>query len=64
VAEPRTFTRVYRDHGDGQEYPATPERIRNVIASMHAAAVSTVPFKVRLRLDDGSVVVLKPKGRG
>lgn len=43
------------------EGEATPDRIRNVIASMNQSQDSTAPFKVRLRMDDGSVVVVSPK---
>lgn len=56
-----TFQRLYLHHGPGPEHVATPEYVANVLRTMHEAASSDAPFKVRLRLEDGSAVVLKPK---
>jgi len=56
-----TFQRLYLHHGPGPEHAATPQFVENVIRSMNEAASSDAPFKVRLRMDDGSAVVLKPK---
>jgi hypothetical protein len=58
-----TFTRLYRDHGAGPEYPATPERVSAVLASMQEARDSSVPFATLLRMDDGSSVTVRPKAR-
>lgn len=56
-----TFQRIYREHGPGLEHPATPERVRNVIASMNQAQGGSAPFKVRLRFADGSIATVSPK---
>lgn len=56
-----TFTRLYAG-STGPEHPATPVFVANVLRSMNAARDSEVPFRVRLRFDDGAVVVVKPKG--
>jgi len=60
MAEPVTFCRIYA-HGDGLEHAATPEFVANVIRSMNESRASAVPFKVRLRMSDGSAVILSPK---
>jgi hypothetical protein len=62
MASPVTFTRIYT-HGSGPEHPATPQFVSNVLHSMNEAASGDVPFKVLLRMDDGSTVLAKPKGR-
>jgi len=62
MPEVATFTRVY-PHGDGLEHQATPQFVANVIQSMTESQDSTIPFKVRLRMTDGSVVLLSPKRR-
>jgi len=56
-----TFTRLY-EHGAGPEHPATPAFVANVLRSMQEAAGGEAPFRVRFRMDDGSTVVVKPKG--
>jgi hypothetical protein len=56
-----TFTRLYA-HGEGLEYPATPDTVRTVVAAMNEAVNDAVPFKVRLRLTDGTVLIVRPKG--
>jgi len=57
-----TFQRIYREHGPGLEYPASPEALRRVFASMNQAHASNqAPFRVRLRLADGSTVTVSPK---
>lgn len=56
-----TFCRLYEDH-QGPELRATPQFVRNVLASMNAAARDDInPFRVLLRMTDGSLVVCKPK---
>lgn len=55
-----TFTRLYA-HGAGPEHAATPAFVSNVLRSMNEAAGGDLPFKVLLRMDDGSTVVAKPK---
>lgn len=57
-----TFTRVY-PQCDGLEHQASPQRIKNVIASMNASQDSDWPFKVRVRMSDGSVVMISPRKR-
>lgn len=57
-----SFTRIY-PHGEGLEYQATPGFVTNVIRSMNESVASAVPFKVRFRMTDGSVVILSPKRR-
>lgn len=60
MAEIASFCRLY-PFAAGLEHPATPERVRNVIASMNASRDSEAPFRVRLRYDDGAVVTVAPK---
>jgi hypothetical protein len=59
--QPLSFRRIYRD-ASGPEYPATPEVVRIVLASMNSHAKGSDPFKVEFRLEDGSTVTVKPKG--
>lgn len=60
MAEPITFQRIY-PHALGIEYEADAARVATVLRSMQESRDSEVPFKVRLRMDDGSAVVLRPK---
>ena len=62
MAQPLTFQRIY-PHALGIEYPADAKRVATVLRSMQEHRDSTVPFKVRVRLDDGSAVVFRPKGQ-
>jgi hypothetical protein len=62
MAAPVTFCRIYRDHGPGIEHAADPASVDAVLRSMNAAG-DLNPFKVRIRLDDGSTVVCGPKLR-
>jgi len=56
-----TFCRLYEAH-QGPELPATPQIVRNVLRSMKEAARDDLnAFRVRLRYEDGSVVVAGPK---
>lgn len=55
-----TFCRLYEAH-QGPELPATPQIVANVLRSMNEAAGGEVPFRVRFRYEDGSVVVAGPK---
>lgn len=62
MPEPVTFQRLHRE-SVGLEHTANPMFVRNVLKSMHEAQESGLnPFRVRFRMDDGSVVVVKPKG--
>jgi hypothetical protein len=61
MAEIASWSRIY-PNGIGPEYEATPDRLHRVIASMNLSRDSAVPFKVQLRMADGSVVVVSPKG--
>lgn len=58
---PVAYTRVYRDCS-GPEYPATPDLIRVAMKSMLEHAKGDHAFKLRLRMDDGASVTVKPKG--
>lgn len=60
MAQPVSFQRLY-PHGPGIEYPADAQKVATVLRSMQESRDSEVPFKVRLRMDDGSAVVLRPK---
>ena len=62
MAQPVTFQRIY-PHALGIEYEANAERVATVLRSMQESRDSEVPFKVRVRLDDGSVLVFRPKAR-
>ena len=57
-----TFTRIYTD-GQGPEYPATPKIVATVLRSMNEHAAGWDPFKVKFRMEDGSIVVVGPKRR-
>lgn len=60
MVEVVTFQRLYADSW-GIEYPAKPEYVANVIRSMNEHADGWDPFRVRLRMSDGSVVTVSPK---
>lgn len=57
---PATFQRIYPDSA-GLEHPATEVSMRNVLTSMREAVDGVLPFRVRVRFDDGSVVTVKPR---
>lgn len=61
MPSPQTFQRLYRDHA-GLEHHATDTAIINVTNSMRESVGGVNPFKVRVRMDDGSSVILRPKG--
>jgi hypothetical protein len=63
MAQPATFQRIYRDNA-GLEHPATAQSVEAVLRSMRESVDGILPFKVRLRMDDGSAVVVKPKSWG
>lgn len=56
----QSFQRIYRD-ASGLEYPADLAVVAVVLKSMADHAGGPDPFKVRLRMADGSSVVVKPK---
>lgn len=56
-----TFQRLY-PHAAGEEYAATPTSVENVLRSMAVSKDGPVPFRVRLRMEDGSMVTVAPKG--
>ena len=62
MSAPATFTRVYAN-GAGPEHPASPAVVTKVLRSMVESAAGDVSFRVRFRLEDGSVVTARAKGR-
>ena len=62
MSQVATFQRLYL-HGAGPEHAATPQFVANVLRSMNEAAGGDVPFKVLLRMEDGSTVLAKPKAK-
>lgn len=58
-----TFQRQYWHHPHGPEYPCQRGAVAAVLRSMNEAADGDVPFNVRFRLDDGTTVLAKPRGR-
>lgn len=61
MAQIATFQRLYQ-HAAGEEHPASEKSVNAVLRSMAGSLTSPAPFKVRLRMDDGSVVTVAPKG--
>jgi hypothetical protein len=61
MSAPATFQRLYRTGAD-IEHPATPVTVANVLNAMRGSVASEAPFRVLLRMDDGSMVRCSPKG--
>lgn len=62
MTQPVSFQRLYKE-GAGIEYPVQGAVVANVLKAMNDAARSGLnPFRVRFRLDDGTSVVVKPRG--
>lgn len=59
---PVTWQRIYPDNAD-IEHPATELTIANVLRSMQESRDGILPFKVLFRMDDQSVVIVKPKAK-
>jgi hypothetical protein len=61
MPEPVTFQRIYRGSA-GLEHPASPASVQRVLRSMVESHGGNADFRVRLRMDDGSVTTVAPKG--
>jgi hypothetical protein len=57
---PVTFQRLYRLEA-GIEHPATERRVEAVLRSMVEHQDGEAPFKVLIRMDDGSSTTFAPK---
>ena len=56
-----SFQRLYLERA-GLEHEASPRKVEAVLRSMTESLGGPNPFRVRLRMEDGSAVVVKPKG--
>jgi hypothetical protein len=64
MAQPVTHELIYSDMV-GPAYPATPSSIRNVLATMQAAADHPWnSVRVRFRFADAAPVVVSPRRKG
>lgn len=62
MTQPIAFQRIYSDF-IGPEYRADETVARTAIAAMNDAAAGPDPFKVRIRMDDGSLLLAKARRR-
>lgn len=60
MPSPVSWQRIYPTEA-GLEHPATEASVSNVLRSMRESAGGILPFKVLIRMDDQSVVIVKPK---
>jgi hypothetical protein len=60
--KPTTFQRLYVG-GACEEYPADDVKVAAVLRSMNEHSAGPDPFRVRVRFEDKSSVVVAPKRR-
>lgn len=60
MASPVSWQRLYPETA-GLEHPATAKSVDAVLRSMRESVGGVLPFRVRLRMDDGSAVIVKPR---